>query len=97
MEESGCAHVRRAELLAEVLNRLEVLLETLPEHGFLEEYRRRSCLTGQRVTAWQGTQQREGVVTGIAEDGALLMQLDSGETIALQSGEVTLHQPEETE
>ena len=38
-----------------------------------------------------------GVVTGIAEDGALLMQLDNGETIALQSGEVTLHQPEETE
>ena len=97
LEESGCAHVRRAELLAEVLNRFEVLLETLPEHDFLEEYRRRSCLTGQRVTAWQGTQQREGVVTGIAEDGALLMQLDNGETIALQSGEVTLHQPEETE
>ena len=97
LEESGCEQVHRSVLLAEILNRFEMQLETLPEHGFLEAYRKRSCLTGERVTAWQGVEKREGVVTGIAEDGALLLQLDNGEQIALQSGEVTLHsQTEET-
>ena len=73
------------------MNRFEVQIETLPEHGFLEAYRKRSCLMGERVTAWRGMEQLEGVVTGIAEDGALLLQLDSGEQVVLQSGEVTLH------
>jgi BirA family biotin operon repressor/biotin-[acetyl-CoA-carboxylase] ligase len=91
LEESGCVAVHRSDLLAEILNRLEAQLAVLPQHGFLEAYRQRSCLTGQRVTAWQGTQQRTGVVTGIADDGALLLQTETGETIALQSGEVTLH------
>lgn len=91
LEESGCEQVHRSVLLAEILNRFEMQLETLPEHGFLEAYRKRSCLKGERVTAWQGMEKREGVVTGIAEDGALLLQLDNGEQIALQSGEVTLH------
>lgn len=91
LEESGCEQVNRSELLAEILNRFEVQIETLPQHGFLEAYRNRSCLTGERVIAWRGMEQLEGVVSGIAEDGALLLQLDSGEQVVLQSGEVTLH------
>lgn len=91
LEESGCKQVNRSELLAEILNRFEVQIETLPQHGFLEAYRNRSCLTGERVIAWRGMEQLEGVVSGIAEDGALLLQLDSGEQVVLQSGEVTLH------
>lgn len=96
LEECGCKKVQRAVLLAAILERLEVQLERLPEKGYLEAYRSRSCLIGTHVTAWHGMEQFEGLVTGIAEDGALLLQTADGATIALQSGEVTLHRtPEE--
>lgn len=48
----------------------------------------RAAGIGVRVVARLGSESPEGVFTGLADDGALLMQLDDGTTRAIHAGEV---------
>lgn len=43
---------------------------------------------GGRIVARLGSESPEGIFTGLADDGALLMQLDDGSTRAIHAGEV---------
>lgn len=43
---------------------------------------------GSRIVARLGNESPEGLFTGLADDGALLMQLDDGSTRAIHAGEV---------
>lgn len=57
------------------------------EEEVLAGFRRRDALLGRRV----GWDQGSGIASGIADDGNLLIALDSGETLSLGAGEVSLH------
>ena len=57
----------------------------------IEEYRRRSVLTGKTVTVHSVDESYQAQVQGIDDDGSLLV-LYQGETRRLSAGEVTLHQ-----
>ena len=57
----------------------------------IEEYRRRSVLTGKTVTVHSIDESYQAQVRGIDDDGSLLV-LYQGETRRLSAGEVTLHQ-----
>lgn len=48
----------------------------------------RASGVGQRIVARLGNESPEGVFTGLADDGALLMQLDDGSMRAIHAGEV---------
>lgn len=48
----------------------------------------RATGVGSRIVARLGHESPEGVFTGLADDGALLMQLDDGSTRAIHAGEV---------
>ena len=48
----------------------------------------RASGVGTRIAARLGSESPEGVFAGLAEDGALLMQLDDGSTRAIHAGEV---------
>lgn len=48
----------------------------------------RASAVGGRIVARLGNESPEGLFTGLAEDGALLMQLDDGTTRAIHAGEV---------
>ena len=48
----------------------------------------RAAGLGGRIVARLGSESPEGVFTGLADDGALLMQLDDGRTRAIHAGEV---------
>ncbi|WP_313670495.1 biotin--[acetyl-CoA-carboxylase] ligase [Sandarakinorhabdus sp.] len=49
---------------------------------------RRASGVGSRIVARLGSESPEGLFTGLADDGALLMQLDDGTTRAIHAGEV---------
>lgn len=81
------------KLVAEILNCLESqynnLLHGAPEF-VLEEWKQRSITLGKRVRATIGDDTVEGNAIDITESGALIVQLDSGETQVLHAGEISL-------
>ena len=65
--------------------------ETWAIHGFAPirtAWLARASGVGSRIVARLGGESPEGVFTGLADDGALLMQLDDGSTRAIHAGEV---------
>ena len=69
------------------------LLKALGADGFdeyMERYRRYSCVIGSGVRFSQNGEEHVGVAEDITEDGALKVRLDSGETMLLSSGEISL-------
>lgn len=80
----------RSRLCGEILSQLERYLATIENGGFLEDYRSRELLTGNRITANLGTRPIEGEAVGIDDSANLIVRLDSGEEIHLSSGEASL-------
>lgn len=65
--------------------------ETWAIHGFAPirtAWVARASGIGGRIVARLGNESPEGLFTGLADDGALLMQLDDGTTRAIHAGEV---------
>jgi BirA family biotin operon repressor/biotin-[acetyl-CoA-carboxylase] ligase len=83
--------VSRAALLAAWLQRVEYWLERL-EHGqsecLLARWTECASMTGRRVSVTQQTDVRQGIVCGIAADGALLLRTDDGQTLRILSGDL---------
>jgi BirA family biotin operon repressor/biotin-[acetyl-CoA-carboxylase] ligase len=77
---------RVGDLLATVSERLGRWVEA-DEADVLGAFRERDALRGERV----GWEQGSGVASGVADDGNLLVAVDSGETVSLGAGEVSLH------
>ncbi|MBF0595662.1 MAG: biotin--[acetyl-CoA-carboxylase] ligase, partial [Candidatus Omnitrophica bacterium] len=83
----------RVGLMREFLRSFEKRYLTLKKNGFapaLEEWRRRSATIGCRVRFEERGYKYEGLATGLADDGGLLVQLDSGMTIKRMAGDVIL-------
>ncbi len=83
----------RVGLLREFLRAFEKRYLNLKKQGFapsLEEWRRRSATIGRRVQFEERGCKREGVAMGLADDGGLLVQLDSGETVKRMAGDILL-------
>lgn len=60
------------------------------DRSFMEEYKARSAVLGKRVSFGSGEDMREGIAADIDGDGALLVTLDDGNRVTLNSGEITL-------
>lgn len=83
----------RVKLMQEVLRALERRYTGLKKNGFrpaLEEWCRRSATIGRRVSFDDRGGKREGTALGLADDGGLLVRLDSGETVKRIAGDVVL-------
>lgn len=86
--ETGRAHAVE-EMLGAVLGALDDWYARFLEGGLgalLPAWLGRSQSIGRRTRAADG---REGVAVGLAGDGALLLRMDSGETVRVVAGEVT--------
>ena len=91
--ETGAA-VDRNALAAEILNELEPLYARLADDAarreVLREYAERQILTGRRVRVAALGGEYGAVVLGVADDGALRVRNDAGETLLLNAGEVKI-------
>lgn len=81
--------VDRAELAGRIGAYLLEGMKRLGDPGIAEEYRRRMPLVGRTVTFEKNGEKRSARVTGVRDDGALLVASERGEE-ALQSGEISL-------
>lgn len=77
-------------MVAAVLDRFFDLYPNILERSFLEEYRRRSILTGQCVDVLRGESVRPATVEGIDDDFALIVTYEDGSTAHLSSGDVSI-------
>lgn len=86
----GEQKISKNELTGEILNEVLGHVDTLGSHQHMEEYRRRCFILGKSVRFHKEEQVYTGIAKEILEDGALLVTLDKGGEIRLQSGEVSV-------
>ena len=84
--ESG-RRVNRCELAARVLDGFSDLPRAVRTGDFTDEYRRRSCVIGQRVRV---NGEYDARVLGIADDCSLMLELDDGKRVSFGAGEISL-------
>jgi BirA family biotin operon repressor/biotin-[acetyl-CoA-carboxylase] ligase len=83
--------VSREEVLASLLNHLEVLYRgACRGEPVLEEWRACLITLGQEVTVRFGQQVEEGLAEDVDEEGRLLLRRRDGSRIAIEAGDVTL-------
>ena len=76
--ESG-REVSRVYLLQEVLKQIESRYLRLNDNGFLDEWKSLSATIGNQIQIEYPDSTRTGLATDIDENGALIVQLDTGE------------------
>lgn len=95
LSEATGRRIRRVPFLHALLDELESAYESWLTDGlapFLDAWRERSLFRGRRVAVDTGAPRPlEGTVRDLREDGALLLETDSGDLRALLSGDVSLH------
>lgn len=82
--------VPRSVIAAEILNCLEEHLETIRDKSFIEEYRRRSNVIGERIEITHNDLITQADCIGIDEIGRLLVRYDNGDEKAIMSGTVRI-------
>ena len=81
----------RCRLAAAVLDQLLGYYEHLQEKPWLEEYRKRSLVTGKEIRVLMpGKEPENGAAIGIGDDISLLVQMEDGTLRRLNSGEVSI-------
>jgi BirA family biotin operon repressor/biotin-[acetyl-CoA-carboxylase] ligase len=89
LEEAAGGPVERWEVVRNVLEALDAWLATAERDGsgpVLAAYRRRCCTIGRLVRLERPTDVVEGTATGIADDGALIVETTGG-TISVTAGD----------
>ncbi|WP_017669321.1 biotin--[acetyl-CoA-carboxylase] ligase [Sandarakinorhabdus sp. AAP62] len=88
---AGLAVPTPAAVLDELAAAFAHWRETWATYGFAPiraAWLARASGVGGRIVARLGSESPQGLFTGLADDGALLMQLDDGSTRAIHAGEV---------
>ncbi len=80
----------RNQLTAEIINNLLSMVKDLSSRKFIEIYKERSMILGERVRFYKDNQWREGYAQDIDSNGGLIIFHDDGHKEILNSGEITL-------
>lgn len=93
LREAAGGPVDRVAVAAALLDRLETRYAAYADGGFAalrRAWEALSCLGGRRVRVAEGGQTVEGVVIGLADDGALRVRDAGGTAREVRAGDVTL-------
>lgn len=80
----------RNELAAEIINNVLLISENLKSRDFLEFYKKRSMILGEKIRYLKNNQWHEGYAQDIDEQGGLVVYHEDGEKEVLHSGEITV-------
>lgn len=86
----GTQSIARNRLAAAIVDELLDILPHLETLSFLEEYRRRCFILGQRVTVQRGNESFGAIALSIDASGGLVVKTDDDTQLTLNSGEVSL-------
>jgi len=93
LDEIVGAPVNANDLIAELCCTLEDQYNHLRHSAselVLAEWKRYSATLGQRIRAKIGNDEVEGLAAGLADDGALRLELDNGDERLLHAGEISI-------
>ena len=79
-----------AALVGRVLLAYETFAEGEHLKTFADLWHRYDVLRGRPITLLEGGRRHQGIVTGLDDEGALLLRDDRGKTQRFRAGEVTL-------
>lgn len=80
----------RCRLIAEILKNIDSYMQGIENRAFLEEYRRRSFITGMRVAVSKYDEERTAAALGISDNAGLIVKYDDGTEEVLNSGEARI-------
>ncbi|MDO4614682.1 MAG: biotin--[acetyl-CoA-carboxylase] ligase [Lachnospiraceae bacterium] len=86
----GDPETDRNVLAANFVKRLLYWSGHLESKELMDAYREYSFLIGRSVRFKRDGREIEGIVSGIRDDGNLMIAVDQGETVSLNSGEISL-------
>ena len=79
-----------ANLIAEIYRQITLYLKDSSNREWLEDYRKHSMVLGKRVSWGNAESMQTGVAESIDEDGALIIEDESGNLIRLHTGEISI-------
>ena len=82
--------VTQNELVANILNELVSMYRNLDDKEFLKEYISHSIVLGKNIEFMLNNEKLEGKALSIDENAALVVECNNGQTIKLNSGEVSI-------
>ena len=77
-------------LAKKICARLLDLLESDDVSAAMQVYRKRSCVIGKRIKFLQDGREISAAAIDVTDLGALVLKLDSGETLELSTGEISI-------
>lgn len=80
----------RSRLIAEILKNIDDYMENIESRGFLEKYRQRSFIVGNRIAVSKFSEERMALAVGISDDAGLIVRYDDGTEETLNSGETRI-------
>lgn len=83
-------NLNRCALIADIFSRLSALCSELPDKRFMNDYRNYSLVLGKPVTFTRNGVTYSAVANSITDGGELEVTTDSGETMLLNSGEISI-------
>lgn len=81
---------QRCRLIAKLLENIDRYIADIESRRFLEEYRRRSFIIGERVAVSRIAQESFATAIGISDDAGLIVRYDDGKEEVLNSGEARI-------
>ncbi len=84
------SHIDRCRLTADIYLRLNSLCDKLPDKSFMEEYRKRSLVLGNKINFSRNGTEYTATALKIHDDGGLEALTENGETLILNSGEISI-------
>ncbi|CQR46672.1 Bifunctional ligase/repressor BirA [Paraliobacillus sp. PM-2] len=91
LREAAAQSFSKRDLIQSILHAFEIQYEQYNETGFSEikkRWEKRGYKMNQHVTYQSGNTRSEGIIRGIGQDGALLLQDKDGEVHSLYSAEI---------
>lgn len=90
IEEETGKTIDRNALCGEVINSLERHILNIASREFMDEYRRRSFIFGKQVEIAKNGKLMQGTATGIDDNANLIVKLDDGSEVTVNSGEARI-------
>lgn len=84
------ATVSRGQIAAGIINEVLQRSAYLGTHKHMDEYRKRCFTLGKKVSFLRDDEMQIGTAMAISDDGGLVVELEQGGRITLQSGEVSV-------